>query len=109
MPRETIHGAAMPIDVEIAWGSDCEYVQVGSVHNDGSKAAITIINEWLEKVGAPQVNVEQMRLDLERHPETKGVFAVPHGWHATFSDRRAVNKLIEVLRRARDHAFGKDQ
>lgn len=29
--------------------------------------------------------------------------------HATFSDRSAVNRMIAVLRRARDHAFGKDE
>jgi hypothetical protein len=30
-------------------------------------------------------------------------------WCATFDDRAAVNRMIAVLRRARDHAFGKDE
>lgn len=29
--------------------------------------------------------------------------------YASFTDRAAVNRMIAVLRRARDHAFGKDE
>lgn len=38
-----------------------------------------------------------------------GALVVFDGWHATFNERAKVNRMIAVLRRARDHAFGKDE
>ena len=109
MPRETIHGNGMPIDVEVAWSGAGEYVQVASVHTEGHKPAFVIINEWLQAAEMPTIDVEALRLKMESQPQTSGSFAVPHGWHATFENRRDINRMIAVLRRARDHAFGKDE
>jgi len=75
MPKETIPGAAMPIDIVIQWGAAEEHVQVASIHR-------------------------------EPLPELPANAA---GWYATFCDRRSINRMIFVLRRARDHAFGKDE
>lgn len=109
MPRETICGQTMPIDIEVAWGARSEYVQIGSVHNEGQTAGFIIINEWLAKAGMPVIDVAELRRKLDEHDSTRAVFSVPHGWHATFTERSDVNRMIAVLRRARDHAFGKDE
>jgi len=74
MPKETIRGEAMPIDIVVQWGAAEDHVQVASTH---------------------------------RGPETLPADA--GGWYATFCDRRSINRMIAVLRRARDHSFGKDE
>lgn len=108
MPRETIHGAAMPIDVEVAWGAAAEHVQIASVHNDGAKAMILIVNQWLDAAGMPQIDYPMLQVKL-MGSQFDGAPAAFCGWHATFDERSKVNRMIAVLRRARDHAFGKDE
>ena len=108
MPSETIHGSTMPIDVTIAWGAGAEHVQVASVHDDGAKAMIVIVNQWLEAAGIPTIDYPMLQVKLAGS-QFDGAPASFGGWHATFTQRHQVNRAIAVLRRARDHAFGKDE
>jgi hypothetical protein len=108
MPKETIHGDSMPIDVEIAWGAGSEYVQVASVHDEGARSMIAIVNEWLEAAGMNVIDYPMLQVKLTG-TQFEGSPAVFGGWHATLNDRAKVNRMIAVLRRARDHAFGKDE
>lgn len=110
MPAETIHGDSngLPIDVRISWGRGCNYVQVASMHDQGFEAMATIINEWLEAADMPQIDVAMLRQRLAGS-KFEAAPLMFDGWHATFGERAAINKMIATLRRARDNAFGKDE
>lgn len=108
MPKETIHGSSMPIDIEVSWGAAAEHVQVASVHDEGARAMITIVNQWLDAAGMQQIDFPMLQVKLAGS-QFDGAPAAFGGWHATFDERSQVNRMIAVLRRARDHAFGKDE
>lgn len=108
MPAETIHGDGMPLDVRISWGAGSEYVQVASLHDRGTHNMFVIVNEWLEAAAMPRIDYAELQSKLGG-TKFDGAMASFDGWHATFSERSKVNRMIAVLRRARDHAFGKDE
>lgn len=108
MPAETIHGDAMPIDVRISWGAALECVQVASLHDQGTRSALVMVNEWLEAAKMPTIDYAELQSKLAG-TQFDGAMASFDGWHATFNERSKVNRMIAVLRRARDHAFGKDE
>ena len=108
MPAETIHGDGMPMDVRISWGASSEYVQVASVHDEGTRSMLVMVNQWLEAAQMPTIDYAQLQSKLVG-TQFDGALASFDGWHATFNERSKVNKMIAVLRRARDHAFGKDE
>lgn len=108
MPTETIHGDDMPMDVKISWGAGSEYVQVASVHDDGTRNMLVIVNQWLEAAKMPTIDYAELQAKLVGS-QFDGAMASFDGWHATFSERSKINRMIAVLRRARDHAFGKDE
>lgn len=83
MPKETINDLVECYDVQVAWApGPAAYVQVGIETHDGRSVA-----DWLSGDG-----------------QTPADFT---GLWGTF-DRDRVNRLIRVLRRARDSAFGAD-
>lgn len=109
MPAETIHGGGgVPVDIKVLWGAGCEYVQVAAVHENGTRTVIDMVNEWLVAAKMPTIDYYQLVKalveggDIHDRPEFRG-------WYATIDDRAGVNRMIAVLRRARDHAFGKDE
>lgn len=108
MPTELIHGDSMPIDVHILWGAAAEHVQIGSVHEEGVKPAIIMVNEWLAAAEMPTIDYAELQTKLAG-TSFDGATAAFNGWYATLGNRSKVNRLIAVLRRARDHAFGKDE
>lgn len=83
-------------------------MQISTQHAQSGAQAITrFVSEWLEACGEPPIDFDKIRsLPSETVPGRRDV---PHfdGWHATL-DRDQVNKLIRVLRRARDAAYGAD-
>lgn len=101
MPRETIHGSGMPINVSVAWGNN-ETVQVATINQDHD-AVIRIVNEWLEAVGLDPVDADHLRARFKKKTGSELAF---DGWHSTLDDWAGVNRLIKVLKRARDQAFG---
>jgi len=108
MPAETIHGDGMPIDVKILWGAGSEYVQVAAVHDEGTRSMLVVVNQWLEAAKMPPIDYAELPSKLVGS-QFDGAMASYDGWHATFNERAKVNRMIAVLRRARDHAFGKDE
>lgn len=108
MPTELIYGDAMPIDVHVLWGAASEHVQIASVHEEGAKPAIIMVNEWLTAAGMPTIDYAELQSKLvgSQFEQSAASFT---GWYATLHDRAKVNRLIAVLRRARDHSFGKDE
>lgn len=89
MPKEVV-ATADQHDVEVAWGRDAGYVQVGTVAAEHHS-----LEEFLEHARAPE-------------NDGPGVAAQYRGLFGTL-DRNGVNHLIRVLRRARDQAFGRDE
>lgn len=98
MPKETVHAVLgdkiVPgFDVTVAWNRD-GVVQVTTVAEDADER----LRNWVE--------VDLGRIPTNSVPGT--IFKTFDGWHADL-DRAGVNRLIRVLRQARDAAFGKDE
>jgi hypothetical protein len=104
MPSETIYSGSGLADVRVAWGSaGTGDVQVATLaaseDGDPTERLISVINDWLRDAGMQEINLKTLRELLPYRPEFDG-------WHASLSDWSGVNRLIKVLRRARDQAFG---
>lgn len=86
MPRETIHGPTDESVVKVGWSDHA--VQVGVELNDTRRITIQ--------------GVEIRTSETSTTPETyRGVWAN--------LDREQINRLIRVLRTARDKAYGRDE
>lgn len=79
MPRETVGDRSGNV-VVVSWGRDAETVQVVTVNGGGQMAVIGV--------------EQQEAID---------------GWYVTLASRSALNRLIGVLKTARDQAFGRDE
>lgn len=104
MPSEYVSQPGDPFDVRVAWGSREDEVQVATVCQGvptGARRVVDYVNEWLVAADMPQVDYDEMCDKLKQSPDFSG-------WHVGLKDRRRVNDLIFLLRRARDGAFGKD-
>lgn len=90
MPKETVYDVTRSFDVEVNWSRVGGHVQVATVvppaeTADGPESLAALMAGWTE--------------------ETK---ATATGLYATL-DRDGINRLIRVLRRARDQSFGRDE
>lgn len=98
MPKETVHSVlgdriVPEFDVSVMWNRDGT-VQVVTTAADADER----LRNWQEMgdTSTPQASA----------PGTS--FKTFNGWHVDL-DRAGVNRLIRVLRQARDAAFGKDE
>lgn len=92
MPRERISVSPSDNVVEVTWGADQPDIQVAT-YCPARRVSATV---GVDRDGAP----DGTRDTYEDFPFT--------GWYASLN-RRELNSLIRVLRRARDAAFGKDE
>ncbi len=104
MPSETIYSKRGQVDVRVAWGSaGTGEVQVATLATgmdpDPTERIIGVVNEWLKEAGHPIIDLDNLRAALPYKPEFDG-------WHASLGDWPEINRLIKVLKRARDQAFG---
>lgn len=103
MPAETIHGMkTVPVDIRIAWGADCEYVEVAAIREDSTTEILKQVLEYLVSIEVIDGNDVEAVLDRPKN-------FYFDGWHALLSERSSLNRMIHVLKRARDNAFGKDE
>lgn len=104
MPTETIYST--PVHVRVAWGSN----QVGEVQvatlascqeypDEATDRLLGVVNEWLKAAAMPVIDIAELRKQLPYTPDFDG-------WHASLDDWSEVNRLIKVLKRARDQSFG---
>lgn len=107
MPSETIYSPQ--VHVRVAWGSNQSgQVQVATLASsqeypgEATDRVIGIVNEWLKEAGEPTIDIPKLRAALKYTPDFDG-------WHASLEDWADVNRLITVLKRARDQAFGKPE
>lgn len=109
MPSEVVYGDAH-VDVRVSWGNEgTESIQIVSqAHtygvNDGPLTTPTdqilkVVNDWLEAAKMAKIDVDELRRRLPFEPHFDG-------WWANLNSWSSVNRLISVLRRARDKAFG---
>lgn len=105
MPSEKIYGSD-GVDVRVAWGSTGEgVVQIATLAanktdpHEATDRMLAIVNQWLRDSGQPEIDVAAMRAGLSYTPDFDG-------WHASLNDWPELNRLIQVLKRARDRAFG---
>lgn len=96
MPKEVIRDEAAMYDVQVSWARE-KYVQIGIETHDG----VPIASHLIERPDATDLNesVDDMLY--------QGQLAAFTGLWGTL-DREGCNRLIRVLRRARDQAFGAD-
>lgn len=128
MPRETI-GTDGPFRASIGWSSS--YVQVGTVVEDGRSVNWQLYGDDLAWLGegirkiwgqyesmAPDADMfnEQVACDvlnlLDCAPHMPSETPPPGvGYQGIWAslDRRDLNAMIRVLRRARDAAYGRDE
>lgn len=101
MPSETIYTKGGQVDVRVAWGSNQSgEVQIATLIHDGNpERVIAVVNEWLQMAGEPTIDLTRLREKLEFAPDFDG-------WHASLDNWPDINRLIRVLKRARDQAFG---
>jgi hypothetical protein len=96
VPKEKIYDESAMYDVEIGWGQD-RSVQVGITTHDG----VPVI--------AKLAGIENLSpADLGRAGATPDSPAGFTGLWSTL-DRAGINRLIKMLRKARDEAYGRDE
>jgi hypothetical protein len=109
MPAETIHDLTGVFDARVAWGTYGTHVQLSTQYGQsGPQHIVAIVNEWLTACGEPAIDFDKIRnLPTEMVPGRRDA---PHydGVHVTL-DRDQINKLIKILRRARDSVYGSDE
>lgn len=109
MPAEVINDLTGAFDTRVAWGTYGTHVQLSTQFGNGGAQIITnMVNEWLTACGEPAIDFQKIRsLPTFTVPGRRDT---PHfdGVHATL-DRDMINKLIKVLRRARDTVYGRDE
>jgi hypothetical protein len=117
MPKEVIRDNASMFDVAVAWSGEKTYVQVGVTTHEGYPIARMLglspskkpATEWPEPESGRFVpEVRQLSPIESANGETEDEAAQFTGLWGTF-DRDEINRLIRVLRRARNAAFGADE
>ncbi len=115
MPRETVYDAAGMYDVEIGWNKDREDVQVGISCRSGLSIAHQLAGDIefctpAEAAAGPHV--------IYNDKPVKNLAVVINGEERTLPhfnslwgtlDRAQINRLIRLLRKARDDAYGRDE
>lgn len=121
MPAEKIHSIGLPGDsdlphLRVSWGPECGYLQVASLFEPkhGADVIISTVNEWLKGAGLADIpgreELSRLITKMSAPDSIVAQFGIGFdGFHVTLDDRRSINQLIAVARRARDSAFGRDE
>lgn len=89
MPKERVYDSAGMYDLEVGWSGLGEYVQLGLATHDGRPI------------------VEHLR-ESDLPPQSGDTYADFRSLWSTL-DRGQINRLIRMLRKARDESYGKDE
>lgn len=113
MPRETISSCVDPYSAKVGWYPDRE-VQVGVERSDEGSMLWLLFNDLgalgaeVRKMGLVQYDDDEQRgrallnsLDVLSHNQYAGLWCT--------LDRQGCNRMIRILRKARDAAFGRDE
>ena len=118
MPKEKIYDSARLFDIEVGWTRDCGPVQVGIVTHSGVSIA-----SWLGGVSSEVTDAEDVLKSELPTGATTGIG--PHRYRTAKNetpsdlpsfnslwgtlDRAQINRMIKMLRKARDEAYGTDE
>lgn len=121
MPRERVHDHRPPgviiggpddgqpdtsptFVIDIGWTNGLGGVTVHTTpERDSTRILLGMVNGWLETAEMPTIDIDKL---LAADPGFG--WADSGGFHTHLYARESVNRLITVLRKARDGAFGKD-
>lgn len=104
MPKERLRaGGDVTFVVEVGWAKNGGEVQVATTVTDAAERLAAILTEHGLKL------VDAHTKDLAGTAQIAPAAALLAGWHTTLPGRWDVNRLIRVLKTARDGAFGKDE
>lgn len=103
-PRDGLPDDSPRPVVDIRWTRGCYGVGVNSTLAEGSgRVVVGMVNQWLATAKMPTIDVDKLfAADPGFGWDDSG------GFNAQLDTREDVNRLITVLRHARDGAFGKD-
>lgn len=124
MPRETIHTSKYPGDrsfnVKVGWTRDLD-VQIGVAEADERSMWWVFGENYTIKLGELILNAVESSNDINFTEEERMVVigeTVLNSLDSTCGsfdslwatmDRKEINELIRILRKARDSAFGRDE
>lgn len=116
LPGEPTPDGSQAPHVRVSWGVDHGDVQVASLFDraHGADVILETVNQWLTAAGLPQIPGREELAGLiaaNADPDSLAAqFGVGfEGFYTTLGERRDLNRLIQVLKRARDGAFGRDE
>jgi hypothetical protein len=96
MPKEIIHSRSEKFDIEISWDAESgrdDEVQIGLATRDHAKTL------------ADALIPASAQVDRDERATRLGEF---RGIYGQF-DRASLNRTIRLLRKARDHVYGRDE
>jgi hypothetical protein len=93
-----------PFIVDVGWDRDGGSINIHTGPDAGAgRIVLDMVNDWLSRAGEPTIDIDRL------FAADPGFGWSDAGGFYTHLDARAdVNRLITVLRRARDQAYGKD-
>lgn len=136
MPRETVessdvlHGDETPFGLQVGWNRDAGFVQVASVthrqrsmwwqvlapanNSDTENQKLAIVGECVHRAlrEAPHDDSTPGPTDAEIGRTLLNIFDTTYGpmdGLYVSMDRPRINRLIKLLRKARDAAYGRDE
>jgi hypothetical protein len=98
MPKELIYG-------DRPFGEEDPRQSVVDVRWDGESGYFQMATRERDAEVPPLLTITPETVGVEH---TAAAIPVEYGWYVQL-DRRGINELIRVLRRARDQAFGRDE
>lgn len=102
MPKEKVYDAVELFDVEVGWSSSHD-VQLGISTHDGRSLAHWLAGQQ-EGIGSHRVEENDRHGYTTVAPDDLPQFTSI--WASL--DRTGINRLITMLRKARDEAYGRD-
>lgn len=105
MPAETIYGRD-GIDARVSWGgTGMQTVQLVTQaaaregFDEPTERLLDVVNDWLRAAEMPLIDLDELK--------RKVPFPVYFdGWWMSFDSWTGLNRLIKMLKRARDRSFG---
>jgi hypothetical protein len=111
MPKEKIYDLSELFDVEVGWAHGRD-VQIGISTHDGRSLAEFLAGQGALEGGHVPPTHRQLDEPNDRHGYSTGTARteLPQFQSLWASlDRAGINRLIKMLRKARDDAYGRDE
>ncbi len=101
MPRESVYDSASLFSIEIGWDKERSNVQVGLAVNSDKSIAQYLAGVQDAEMHDVEINDGSVVTDIVKLPGFNSLWAT--------LDREQINRMIRLLRKARDDAYGRDE